>query len=48
VVFTRVIHRWKQKLCFLDEFDGDWDLSLQAREKGEAISQMQLMWKIVV
>jgi hypothetical protein len=29
-----VTHRWKQKCCFLDDFDeGGWDLSLQAREK---------------
>jgi hypothetical protein len=34
MVFTLVTHGWKQKCCFLDEFDaGGWDLHLQAREK---------------
>jgi hypothetical protein len=27
--FTLVTHRWKQKCCFLDDFDvGGWDLNL--------------------
>jgi hypothetical protein len=33
-VCTQVTRGWKHKCCFLDEVDGGWDLSLQAREKG--------------